>query len=182
MDSADSHFGGNLHNAVKHRVIVIVHRRIIILIQHMIVNQLPDALLSQIGIDGAGAVAQQCGKMMYFSGFPGFQNQGHPCSLFRAYQILVQGGHCQQGGDGHMVLVHSSVGKNQNIDAVPICPVHFHKEPVNGPLQTGIFIIGNRNHLYPKALRLHIFNLQQIRICQYGVVDPQHIAVLGSFF
>ena len=34
LDGGNSHFGGDLHNAVKHRHIIVHYSRIIILIQH----------------------------------------------------------------------------------------------------------------------------------------------------
>ncbi len=57
LDGADPHLGGNLYNAVKNGIVVILHRRIVILIQHMGVDQLLDGFLGQIGIDGTGPVA-----------------------------------------------------------------------------------------------------------------------------
>ena len=57
LDRGNPHLGGYLHDTVQHSVIVIVHRRIIILIQHMVVDQLLDALLRQIGIDRRSAEA-----------------------------------------------------------------------------------------------------------------------------
>ena len=38
LNGADSHFGGNLYNAMENRIVVILHSRIVIFIQHMIVN------------------------------------------------------------------------------------------------------------------------------------------------
>ena len=57
LNGGNTHFGSNLDNAVKHRVIIIIYRRIVIFIQHPVINQLLNGLLSQIGIDGTGAVA-----------------------------------------------------------------------------------------------------------------------------
>ena len=97
---------------------------------------------------------------MYLPGFAGLQNQCHTGSLLRAHQVLVQGGHRQQGRNGHMVLIHTSVGQNQNVHSVPVGTVHLHKEPVNSALQTGVLVVSNGNHLNLEALRLHILNLQ----------------------
>ena len=177
LDGADPHFRSNLHYTVKHRIIIIIYRRIVILIQHMVVNQLPDGLLGQIRVHRAGTVPQQRGKIMHLPGLPGLQNQRHSGTLPGAYQILVQSRYCQQGGNRHMILVHPSVGENQNIGALPVRPVHLHKKPVNGTLQPGIFIIDDRNNLHLKALGLHTLDLQKIRVCQDGVIHPQHITV-----
>ena len=49
----------------------------------MIVNQLFDRFLCKIWIDRTRAIAKKGCKMMYLSGFPGFQDQGNR-GLFRA--------------------------------------------------------------------------------------------------
>ena len=95
---------------MEYRVIIIFYRRIIIFIQHPVVDQLLDRLLRQIGIDRTGAVSQKRGKMMDFPRFARFQNQRHSRPLLRLYQILVQRGNRQQGGDRHMVFIYPSVG------------------------------------------------------------------------
>ena len=72
--------------------------------------------------------------MVYLSGFSGFQDQCDSGSLLGAYQILVQGGYGQQGRNGHMVLIHASVGQDQDVHTVSVSSVHFHKQSVNGTL------------------------------------------------
>ncbi len=54
---ADAHLGGNLHDAVEDCVVIIIHRRVIILVQQPVVYQLPDGLLSQVGIDSTGTIS-----------------------------------------------------------------------------------------------------------------------------
>ena len=81
-----------------------------------------------------------------------------------------------------MVLINAPVRQDQDICAVSICPVCLHEQTVNGLLQTGVLIIGNRNLLYLEALHLHILDLQQIRVGEDGIVDLQHLAVLSHFF
>ena len=76
LNGGNTHLGCNLNNTVKHCCIVIIHCCIIILIQHLAVNQFMDGILSQIRVDGTGTIAQQGCKMMYFSWFTGFQNDG----------------------------------------------------------------------------------------------------------
>ncbi len=85
----DPHLGCNLHDTVYDRIVIILHCRIVVLIQHMIVNQLPDGVLCQIGIDRAGPIAQQGRKMMNLPWLPGFQDDSHTGFLFRHYQMTV---------------------------------------------------------------------------------------------
>ncbi len=181
LDGTDSHFGGYLYDTMQDCIVVVIHRRIIILIQHMVIDQFPDALLRQIGVHRAGAVSQQRGKMMHFPGLSGFQNQRHPGPLLRPHQVLVQSRNRQQGRNGHMVFIHPPVRKDQDIHTVPVRPVHFHEQPFNGALQACIFIISNGNHFHPEAFLLHILDFQQIRVCQNRIVHPKHIAVPGIF-
>ena len=77
LNGTDAHLGCNLYNAVKNGVIVILHCRIVIFVQHMIVDQLPDGILCKIRIDGTGAIAQKRGKVMHLPGFSGLKDQGN---------------------------------------------------------------------------------------------------------
>ncbi len=89
LDGADSHLGGDLYNSAENGIVVILHRRIIILIQHMAVDQLLDGFLGQIGIDGAGAIAEKRCKVMHLPGLPGLHDKRHACFLLRHHQMTV---------------------------------------------------------------------------------------------
>ncbi len=164
---------------MKHCIVVVIYGRIIILIKHVLIDQFPDSLLGQVRVHRAGTIAQKSGEMMHFPGFAGLQDQGHPGPLLGPHQVLVQGRYRQQGRNGHMVLVHSPVRQDQYIHAIPVSPVRLHKQPVDGPLQTGIFIIKDGNDFRPEALRPSVFDFQQIRVGEDGIVHPQYIAVSG---
>ena len=109
LDGGDAHFGGDLHDAVEDGAVVVVDGRSGILIQHPQGHQLLYALLGQIGVDGLGAVAQEGGEVVDVPGLGALQDHGDCGALFRPHQILLQGGHRQQRGDGYMVLVHPTV-------------------------------------------------------------------------
>ena len=74
---------------MQNSAVVIIHRRIIILIQHAAVYQLLNGFLSQVRVDGTGPIPQQSGEMMHLPGLAGFQNQSHAGPLFRFHQMLV---------------------------------------------------------------------------------------------
>ncbi len=175
------HLGGNLNNTVENRVVIIVHRRIVILIQHMIVNQLLDALLRQIRIDCRRAKAKQGCKMMHFPRLSRLQNDVHAGSLSGVDQMLLQSRHGKQGGNRHSVFIHSSVRENDNICALAVSPVNLHKKPVDGLFQSGVLIIGYGNNFHLKAFRLHGLDLQKVRACENGIVHTEHVAVLRHF-
>ena len=80
-----------------------------------------------------------------------------------------------------MVFINASVRKNQNIHAISVSSVHFHKQMVKGSLQRCVDIIGNRNRRYLEAFNIHRLNLQQICIGQNRIVNLYHLAVLCLF-
>ncbi len=179
LNRGNSHLGSNLYNAVKHRRIVILHCCVVILIQHSAVDLLADRLQSQIRVDRAGAVAQKRRKMMDLSRFPGFQHDGKGGALLRLYEMLMDSGDCQQGRDGHMVLIHAPVCQDQDICPVSVGSVHLHKQMVNRLGQLRVFVVGNGNLRHLKALNLHILDLQHICVCQDRVFNLQNLAVDG---
>ena len=163
-------------------IVVVIHCCVVILVQHIALDQLFDRILCQVRIDSTGTVAEQSSKMVYLSGFTGFQDQCDSGSLLGAYQILVQGGYCQQGRNGHMVLVHTSVGQNQDIHTVSVSSVHFHEQTVNGTLKACVLIIYNRYDFYLEAVYLHVLDLQQIGVGQDRVIHLQNVTILRGLF
>ena len=138
---------------------------------------MPDGLQRQIRVDGAGTIAQQSRKMMYFSRLSGFQDNGKRGSLFGLDQMLMYGRDSQQGRNRHMILIHAPVCQDQDVGAVPVYSVHFHKQVLDSSLKLCIFIVGDRYFHNLKTVYLHIFNLQHIRICQDRMLDLEHLAV-----
>ena len=118
---------------------------------------------------------------MYVPGFSGFQDQRHAGALFGFYQMLVHGGYGEQGGHGHMVFIHAPIRKDQDVRPFSVAAVHLHIQPFDGPLQPGVFIIGDRHHGDPEALLLHAFDLQQVGVGEDRIVHLQHVAVFRFF-
>ena len=177
LDRRDPHLRSNLNDPMDGRVIIIIDRSIIIFMQKPGIDQLPDRLMCQIRIDRTCPIPQQGRKMMHFPWLPGFQDHSHRSSFFRADQMLLQAGDCQQGRDCHMVLIHFPVREDQNIGSLPDRPVDFNKQIFHRLFQTGILIIGNRNLCHLKTFHLHILDLQNIRIGQDGVMHLQHLTI-----
>ena len=71
--------------------VVIIYRCVIILIQHLGLNQIVNRLLSQIRVDGTCAKAKQGCKVMYLSRLAALQDQSHGSALLGLYQMLLQG-------------------------------------------------------------------------------------------
>ena len=91
--------------------------------------------------------------MMYLTRLSGFEK-----SREREVRFFVFTRYCCNADDGrqgrncHMVIIHASVGKDQDIGSVSVCTVCLNKETVYGFLKTGILIINNRNGFYLKSV------------------------------
>ena len=159
LDGGNTHFGSNFYNAVDHSVIVVIYCRIIIFVQQFFIDQLLDRLQRQIWIDCTGPISKKGCKMMYLSWFSGFQDQRKRSLFLGIYQMLVYRRYRQQRRNGHMVLIHPSVGKDQDVSPVFIGFIHLYKETVNGSFQLCTLVVSNRNHRYLKAFFLHVLDL-----------------------
>ena len=96
LDRGDPHLGRDLDDPVEGRIVVVVDRRVIVLVQKPGINQLADGLMGQVGVDGAGAIPQKGCEMMHLPGLPGFQDHGNRGSLLGPYQMLLQAGDGKQ--------------------------------------------------------------------------------------
>ena len=140
-------------------VIIVVNCRMIILIKHSVIDQFLDGLLCQIWIDCAGTIADQCRKVMYLSWLGRLNDQCHTRSFLGSYQVLLHCRYRQQRRNRYMVLIHATVGKNDDVDTLTVCTVNLYIQTVNGTFQTGILIINDWNDFYLKALTLHVLDL-----------------------
>ena len=77
-------------------IVIVIHSRIIIFIQKLIIDQLLYGILCQIGVDRTCSIPQKCCEMMHLSRLTGFQNNGKGRSLLCLYQILMHCGDCQK--------------------------------------------------------------------------------------
>ena len=171
LNGGNSHFGSDFYDAVQDCQIIILHCSIIIFIKQSFVDQLPDGIQRQIGVYRTGAVSQQRGKMMHFPWLSGFQDQRQRRLFFRVDQMLVNGGNRQKRRHGHMIFIHPTVGKYQDIGAVLIRFIHLHKQPVDRTLQFGALIISNGNDRNLKTWFFHVFDFQHIRIGQNRIIN-----------
>ena len=171
LDGGNAHLGGNFHDTRQHRLVVIVDGGVEILFQQPVADQIADALLRQIRVDGAGAEAQKRGKIMDKPGFAAFQNQRHGGALAGANQIFGHRADGQQTGNGDMILVNVPVGQNQDVRAVPVRPVNVHEQPVDGLFQRGVFVVANGHGLHLETGNVHGLDFQQVRLREDGVVD-----------
>ena len=171
LNGGNAHLGGDLHDTRQHRLVVVVDSGVEILFQQPVADQIADALLGKIRVDGAGAEAQKRGKVMDKPGFAAFQNQRHGGTLPGANQIFGHRADGQQTGNGDMILVNVPVGQNQDVRAVPISPVNVHEQPVDGLFQRGVFVVANGHGLHLETGNVHGLDFPQVRLREDGVVD-----------
>ena len=141
LDGGDAHLGGNAHHAAQNGQVIIVHGGGVVLVQQVLVDELPDGFVGQVGVYGAGTVAQQGGEMMHVPRLAALQNDGDGGALFRADEVLLQGRHGQEGGDGHVVFVDAPVREDDDVGPLPVDPVAADEKMVQRPLQRGVFVI-----------------------------------------
>ena len=78
LDGGNTHLGRNLDDAVQDRAVVIIHCRIIILVQHLALRSAAGSYsCARYGLMRTGTIAQQCRKVMNLSRFPALQDQSN---------------------------------------------------------------------------------------------------------
>ncbi len=111
-----------------------------------------------------------------------FQNDGQRGALLGADEVLRDGRHGQQAGDGDMVFVDVPVGQDDDVGTVLICAVHFQEDAVDGLFQAGDLVVvdGDGGHL--EARHIHVLDAEKVGGGEDGVVDLEHRAVFGLVF
>ena len=179
LDRRDAHFGGDLHDAAEDGAVIVVDGGARVLVQHVQADQLLDALLGKVGVDGLGAVAEKRRKVVHGAGFGAFEDQGEGRALFGADKILLDGRDRQQRGDGDVVFVHAAVREDQDVRPLLVGPVAGDKEALDRAFQRRALVIQqrDRSHLQPGAV--HMADLHQVDAGEDGVLDLQDRAVFG---
>ena len=70
-------------------------------------------LNGQVGVDGAGAVADEQGEVHDLARLARLDDESHLGAGFLADEVVVHGGERQQAGDERVVLVEAAVGKDE---------------------------------------------------------------------
>ena len=105
----DAHLGSRLHDAVEKGFIVVIHGRVIILIQDSRIDHLGNALMREVGIHGPDTEAEEGRHLMNVPRLAALEDQGDRRSLLGLDQMLFQRRDCEKRRDRHMVLVHAPV-------------------------------------------------------------------------
>ena len=180
LEGGDAHFGGDLHNAVEDGGVVVGHGGVVVLVQQALLDEFHNGVLCQIGVDGPGAVAQQGGKVVHVPGLGGLQQNGDSGALLGTDQMLLHGGHRQQGGDGHVVFIHAPVGEDDDVGALPPGTVHRQGQVVQCPVQGGVFIVEDGHGLHLEAGLFHGLDLHHVGGGEDRVVDLEDPAIFRA--
>ena len=119
LQGGNAHLGGNLEDACRQCGVVCTDGIGSGLFDFTNCAQGTDTVMGEVGIDCAGAVADEQGQLMDLPGFTAFQNHRDGGALFDVNQMLFQGRDCEQGGDREMRRIHTAVREDQDIDALP---------------------------------------------------------------
>ena len=87
---------------------------------------------ARYGVDGAGTVAQQGGKVVHLVGLGAFKDEGHGRALLGTDEVLGHGRNRQQAGDGDVVLVDVAVREDDDVGTVLVGAVHLQEHAVDG--------------------------------------------------
>ena len=177
-----THLGCDLYYSVTYCTVVIIDSRIEILVQQMWIYHLLDRLYCKIWIDCTCTVSEKCCKVMNISWISTLKDDRNRCSLLCTYQMLLHSWHCKKWWDCHMVLVNAPVWENEYIYTISVELIGLDEESVQSLLHGCVLIIKNRKCRNLKSRYIHILDLQKICICQYWMVDLQHMAVLRLLF
>ena len=116
----DSHLRGDLDDPLVGRLDVILLRLIErdVLGKHPFARHVRKRLESEIGIDRAGAIADQQAEMMHFARLAGLDDQAALRARSLADEMVMHRGSGEQAGNRGVVRIDSAIGKNQNRCAV----------------------------------------------------------------
>ena len=120
LQGRDTHLGESLQQTFVDRLSEVLHREFG---SYSVGNpsvrefssprQAFDALQCQIRIDGASPIAAEERKVHHLARFARFRNQRNLSSSLLLDQQVVHGGQRQQAGDGSVILIHATIGKNE---------------------------------------------------------------------
>ena len=88
LNRGDAHLGGGFDDAAEDRLVVVIDRGVIILVEDSERDEFDDALLGKIGIDRLCPKTEQCRAMVHGARFAAFHDQGETGALLRGNHVL----------------------------------------------------------------------------------------------
>ena len=177
LNRRDTHLRSRLYNSAEKGLVVIGNRSVIVLVQHADIDQLRDALMSQIRIDGTGTESKQRRDLMNVSRLRTLQDQRNGRSLLRADQMLLDRRYREKRRNRNMVLIHATVAENDDIFSVCIGTVYRNVQLLQRSRKGGVLVIQKGNHLCVEARAIQRLDLHQVDAGQNRMANLQHRAV-----
>ena len=183
-DGGNPHFRENFQQSFVDGMDVVFTGLTVSQRQFVAFYQMVDGGESQIGVYHAGAVAQQQGKMVHFTGFAGFHNNPHLHSFFLSDEVVVHGRHGQQRRERGHLPADGPVGKNDKVFTVIHGFFGGQEHPVKCLLKSFLSAAGREKHgndsMGKKAV-FEVFYLSQVGVGDDGFGKFNEPAMLGAF-
>ena len=192
-DRGDAHLGHDLQHALAQRLdqvgrrLLAVHPRDLLVQGHLL-----HAFQGQVGVDGAGPVADQQCDVVHLAGVPGFDDQRNPGAVRTLEQVVVHRGGQQQRRDRcpacrgvavreHQVA-HTAVHRGGDLLADLLQPGAQLGFPAAGAVETahlqgdlvarlitqvadlGQLVVGDHREVQGDLLGVDLFQAQQVAI------------------
>ena len=178
LDGRDAHLGGDLHDAVQHRFVVVVDRRVGVLVEEALLDTLFDALMGQVRVDRPGAVPEEGREVVDTAGLRTLEDDGDGGPLLRADEVLLHRRDSQQRRDGHVVLVDAAVRQDDDVRTLLVSLVALHVEVVDGLLEGRVLVVQDADRCHFEARQIHVFDFQQVDAREDGMPNFQDLAVV----
>ena len=115
LEGRDAHFRHHLHDPLHHRLVVVVVGLFESEVgQHPLADQVAEALVDHVRVDGVGAVPEQQAEVVDLARLPRLDGDARPRPLAGADQVVVQPGYRQQRRYRGQALVEAAVGEDQD--------------------------------------------------------------------
>ena len=159
LEGRNAHFGRYFDHPGQQRAVIVFDSCVVVLVEHAQLDHLADALVRQVRIDRAHAEAEERRDLVDVPGLAALQDQRHGRALLRAYKVLLYAGDREQGGDGHMVLVHAPVREDDDVGPLGSCAVHCDVQLVQRPFQGSVLVVKQGDRLRAEARLVQIPDL-----------------------
>ena len=118
LHRGDAHLGHDLDDALVDCLDVFHLGLGRVALEHPLAQLVVDGLEGQVGIHGAGAVANEGAVVVYLAGLPGLQHETDLLAGAGPQQVVLDRGDAEQGGNGRVRGVVAPVREDQDVVAL----------------------------------------------------------------
>ena len=179
-DGADAHFRHHLIEPLADGLDVVLLGRVIVHLHFAALHQVVEYGKGHVGIDGAGAVAQQQGSVHHFAYFAALDNECRLHTLLHRDEVMVHGTHGQQGGYDGMLGIHAAVAQHNVVHTIEHALLSLAAEFAQGFLQTGTAFLHLEEHgqLHRfETLIADVAKQVELAVVEHGMRQAHHFAM-----